>query len=96
MLNALREVEDALVGYRTDRAARDKLAQSVKSAELTLYLARERYTHELSDFIQMPDAQRTLVVMRKQLIQTNVALTGDVVTLVLLRRRRLARSLAAA
>ena len=30
VLNALREVEDALVGYRTDRAARDKLAETVR------------------------------------------------------------------
>ena len=32
VLNALREVEDALVAYRTDRASRDKLAETVASA----------------------------------------------------------------
>jgi len=81
VLNALREVEDALVAYRTDRAARDKLAETVKSGSTTLYLARNRYEHGLSDFIQVLDAQRTLVGARQQLIQADVSLINDVVAL---------------
>ena len=61
VLNALREVEDALVAYRTDRAGRDKLAEAVRSGETTLYLARDSYTHGLADFIQVLDAERTLI-----------------------------------
>src|SRR6202011_6110575 len=34
VLNGLREVEDALVAYRTDRMARDQQANTVRSAEL--------------------------------------------------------------
>ena len=81
VLNALREVEDALVAYRTDRAARDKLVQAVKSGEMTLYLSRDRYTHGLADFIQVLDAERTLIGSRQQLVQADVALTNDVVAL---------------
>ena len=73
VLNALREVEDALVAYRTDRAGRDKLAEAVQSGETALYLARDRYTHGLSDFIQVLDAERTLVGSRQQLVQADVA-----------------------
>ncbi len=69
VLNALREVEDALVAYRTDRAGRDKLAEAVRSGETTLYLARDGYTHGLSDFIQVLDAERTLVGSRQQLVR---------------------------
>ncbi len=81
VLNALREVEDALVAYRTDQAARDKLAQAVRSGETALYLARDSYTHGLLDFLQVLDAERTLVQSRQQLVQADVALTNDVVAL---------------
>ncbi|MGD0107655.1 MAG: efflux transporter outer membrane subunit [Rhodopila sp.] len=81
VLNALREVEDALVAYRTDRAGRDKLAQVVRSGETTLYLARDSYTHGLADFIQVLDAERTLIGSRQQLVQADVMLTDDVVAL---------------
>lgn len=81
VLNALREVEDALVAYRTDRAGRNKLAEAVHSGEVSLYLARDRYAHGLADFIQVLDAERTLVDARQQLTQADVTLTGDVVAL---------------
>jgi NodT family efflux transporter outer membrane factor (OMF) lipoprotein len=81
VLNALREVEDALVAYRTDRAARDKIAVALQSGQTTLYLARDSYTHGLADFIQVLDAERTLTGTRQQLVQADVALISDVVTL---------------
>ncbi len=81
VLNALREVEDALVAYRTDRAGQYKLAEAVRSGEETLFLARDRYTHGLADFIQVLDSERTLVQSRQQLTQADVALTNDVVAL---------------
>jgi NodT family efflux transporter outer membrane factor (OMF) lipoprotein len=81
VLNALREVEDALVAYRTDRAGRDKLEQAVRSGETALYLARDSYTHGLTDFIQVLDSERTLIASRQQLVQADVMLTNDVVSL---------------
>jgi NodT family efflux transporter outer membrane factor (OMF) lipoprotein len=81
VLNALREVEDALVAYRTDLAARDKLAETVRSAEDTLYLARNRYQNGLADFIQALDSERTLVSDRQQLVQADMTLADDVVAL---------------
>ncbi len=81
VLNALREVEDGLVAYRTDRAARDRLLEEVKSAEITLSLARARYTNGVTDFIQVLDSERTLITSRQQLVQTDVTLTNDVVAL---------------
>ena len=81
VLNALQEVENALVAYRTDRASRDRLVTAVQSGELALYLARDRYTHGLADFIQVLDSERTLVGSRQQLVQADVALTNDVVAL---------------
>ncbi len=81
VLNALREVADGLVAYRTDRAARDKLADTVKSGEDTLYLAKNRYAHGLATFIQVLDSQKTLVAARQQLVQADMMLIDDVVAL---------------
>jgi outer membrane protein, multidrug efflux system len=81
VLNALREVENVLVAYRTDTVARDRTEETVKSAETTLYLARNRYDHGLSDFIQVLDAERTLVSTRQQLVQADIGMTGDIVAL---------------
>jgi outer membrane protein, multidrug efflux system len=81
VLNALQEVENALVAYRTDQAARDKLVTAVNSGELALYLARDRYTNGLADFLQVLDTERTLVGSRQQLVQADVSLTNDVVAL---------------
>jgi NodT family efflux transporter outer membrane factor (OMF) lipoprotein len=81
VINALREVENALVAYRTDKIARDKSEETVKSAELSLYLARNRYEHGLSDFIQVLDSERTLISARQQLVQADIGLTGDIVAL---------------
>jgi outer membrane protein, multidrug efflux system len=81
VLNALREVEDALVGYRTDRAARDQLIDTVRSAQTTLSLARDRYLHGMADFIQVLNAEQTLFSARQSLVQADMALRNDVVAL---------------
>jgi multidrug efflux system outer membrane protein len=81
VLNALREVEDALVAYRTDRTGRDKVAEAVRSGETALYLARDSYANGLTDFIQVLDAERTLIGSRQQLVQADVMLIDDVVAL---------------
>ncbi len=81
VLNALREVEDALVAFRTDRVERDRLAGVVRSGEDTLYLATSRYSHGLSDYLQVLDAQRTVESARQQLVQQDMTLANDVVGL---------------
>jgi len=48
---------------------------------MQLYLARDSYTHGLQNFIQVLDAERTLIGSRQQLVQADVTLTNDVVTL---------------
>jgi NodT family efflux transporter outer membrane factor (OMF) lipoprotein len=81
VLNALKEVENALVAYRTDRAARDRIADTIRSSEQALYLARDAYKNGLSSFLQVLDAERTLVQSRQQLIQADITLTNDVIAL---------------
>jgi len=81
VLNALREVEDALVALRTDRSSRDQAAATEQAAQFDYYLSDNRFTHGLSDYLQVLDAERSLVSARQQLAQANVQLAGDVVTL---------------
>ncbi|PZP46318.1 MAG: RND transporter [Azospirillum brasilense] len=81
VLNALGEVEDSLVAYRTDRAQLESLDQSVRSAETALSLARSRYNSGLSNFIDVLDAQRSLVQARQQRLQATLSLTSDLVSL---------------
>ena len=81
VLNALREVEDGLIAFRADRDERDRLAALVRSAQDTLYLANDRYTHGLSDYLQVLDAQRTVEESRQQLVQQEMTLANDVVSL---------------
>lgn len=81
MLNALREVEDALVAYRTDRASRDLLQDTLDSAQLTWSLAQNQYEHGLATFIQVLDAERTVLTDRQALVQADVDLVNDIVTL---------------
>jgi multidrug efflux system outer membrane protein len=81
VLNALREVENALVSYRNDQIATQAAAATVQSASLSLYLSNNQYTHGLASFINVLDAQRTLASARQQLVQADATLANDVVTL---------------
>ncbi len=81
VLNALREVEDDLVAYRTDRTERDRLVDVLRSAEDALYLATNAFRHGLESFLQVLDAQRTVTSTRQQLVQANATLATDVVAL---------------
>jgi outer membrane protein TolC len=81
VLNALREVEDGLVAYRTDKASRDLLQDTLDSAESTWALARNQYDHGLTSFIQVLDAERTVLSDRQALVQADVQIVNDIVTL---------------
>jgi multidrug efflux system outer membrane protein len=81
VLNALREVEDSLVSFRADRIERDRLAAVLASAQDTFHLASSLYTHGLSQYLQVLDAQRTVESAHQQLVQEDMTLANDVVGL---------------
>lgn len=58
VLNALREVEDALVGYIEDRVRLTALKRSVEAARRSVKLSTDLYKQGLVDFQQVLDAQR--------------------------------------
>jgi outer membrane protein, multidrug efflux system len=81
VLNALDEVENALIAYRTDQDTADQTAGTVQSAALSLHLATSRYQFGLGTYLPVLDADRTLVSARQQLEQADLAVANDIVTL---------------
>jgi NodT family efflux transporter outer membrane factor (OMF) lipoprotein len=81
VLNALREVENALVSYRADRASHDLLQDTLDSAQVTWDLSRNQYEHGLTSYINVLNAQESVLADRQALVQSNVQLVDDIVAL---------------
>jgi multidrug efflux system outer membrane protein len=58
---AFREVEDALVAHRKAREALAEQAAAVRASRAALSIAEQRYTSGLTSYIDVLDAQRTLL-----------------------------------
>jgi multidrug efflux system outer membrane protein len=81
VLGALRDVDNALVVYRTDQARRDALGDSVAAQQTSFDLARDSYRKGLSSFITVLDAQRQLAQAREQYTQGTTQVSTDLVSL---------------
>ena len=75
------KVEDALVAYRTDLRARDRVAETLRSAETSEKLSRDAWRSGLVPFVQVLDAQRSSITYRQKLIQANLTVAQDAVSL---------------
>lgn len=81
ILNALEEVENALVNYSEEKERRDRLSQAVEQSQLAVTLADEQYRAGLTDFLSVLEAQRDLYGNEDQLVQSQTSVTTDVVAL---------------
>jgi NodT family efflux transporter outer membrane factor (OMF) lipoprotein len=81
ILNALEEVENALVNYSEEQERRDRLNQAVEHSQLAVTLADEQYRAGLTDFLSVLDAQRELYANEDQLVQSQTSVTSDLVGL---------------
>ncbi|MGF6770855.1 multidrug efflux system outer membrane protein [Paraburkholderia sp. GAS199] len=81
VLLALRDVDNALVVYRTDQARRDSLAQSVAEQQDAFLLARDSYRKGITSFINVLDAERQLAQARQQYAQGTTQVSTDLVSL---------------
>ena len=68
-LRALQEVETSLVRYRKSRARVARIQDAASASERAAELARLRYTEGVADFLQVLDAERTLLEAQDQLSQ---------------------------
>jgi NodT family efflux transporter outer membrane factor (OMF) lipoprotein len=81
VLDALEEVENALVAYAKEQSRRDLLKNAVSAAQLAYELANNRYLAGLTDFNNVLDAQRALQVFQDDLAQSEGAVTSNLVRL---------------
>ncbi len=81
ILNALEEVQNALVHYSQEQERRDRLNQAVKQNQLAVDLATEQYRAGLVDFLSVLDAQRELYANEDQFVQSQTNVTTNLVTL---------------
>jgi NodT family efflux transporter outer membrane factor (OMF) lipoprotein len=81
ILNALEEVQNALVDYSQEQERRDRLSESVEQSQLAVTLANEQYRAGLTDFLSVLEAQRDLYANEDQLAQSQTSVTTDLIAL---------------
>ncbi len=80
VLNAVEEVENALVAYAQDTLTRNSLQQSVGAAEKSVRLVQTAYTTGLTDFQNVLDMQRTLFTQQDRLVMSEGQVILDLVS----------------
>jgi len=81
VLNALEEVQNALVRYSREQERRDRLHQAVQQSQLAVDLSAEQYRAGLVDFLSVLDAQRGLYANEDQLVQSQTSVTANLIAL---------------
>jgi len=81
VLQALSDVDSALVTYNQEQARRVSLAQSVQSNQRAVDLSVQLYTRGLLDFLSVLDAERSLFAAQSLLVQSDQNISSDLVAL---------------
>jgi outer membrane protein TolC len=81
ILNALEEVENALVSYAEEQIRRDRLHEATEAAEKAVELAQYNYETGRTDFSNVLDAQRSLLSFQDQLAQSDGTVTSNLIRL---------------
>ncbi|MCO5106031.1 MAG: efflux transporter outer membrane subunit [Burkholderiaceae bacterium] len=81
VLAALKEVEDALVALRSDRAQLERLQNAAEAAANAALLAQQRYASGLIDFQVVLETQRTLLNTQDSVANTVAKVSADHVRL---------------
>jgi len=81
ILKALREVEDALTGYASERVRRNHLSEELRQDQRVLELARQRYDKGLADFLIVLDAERNVLASQDAMARSEVSVATELVAL---------------
>ena len=81
MLNALEEVENAMVAFGREQERRLRLQQAVGASQRAVDLVRTQYLAGLTDFQNVLDSQRTLYNLGDQLADADGAVVQHLVRL---------------
>lgn len=81
VLNAFKEVEDALVAYSREQARHKALNQAVAANRLAVHLADERYKKGLTGFLDVLQTQQALYQTETTLVGSSAILSGRMVSM---------------
>jgi multidrug efflux system outer membrane protein len=81
VLNALQEVEDALVASTKEEEHREALLQAVAANRKAVLLSTQLYTDGQTDFLNVLEAQRFLYASEDALVQSTLTLSTNLVAL---------------
>ncbi|MFH0788843.1 MAG: efflux transporter outer membrane subunit [Pseudomonadota bacterium] len=81
VLNALEEVENALVTYAEEQYRRQSLIDATEAAKRAAELAQDKYQGGLTDFSNVLEAQRSLLSFQDQLNQSEGKVTSNLIRL---------------
>lgn len=81
VLQAWRDVDNALTAYASEQRKRDALDRSVHAYQRALDLARQQYANGLQTFLNVLDAERGLFNARSQLASSTASVSTDLVQL---------------
>ena len=81
VLIALEDVENSLVALSIEQARMKSLAQAAEATRQSVTMARELYSKGLIDFLNVLDAERSLLSSESQLAVSETALSTNLVAL---------------
>jgi len=81
ILNALEEVENALVAYAEEQNRRNALNDAVQAARSAAELSRTKYQAGMIDFATLLDTERSLLSYQDQLVQSDGTVASNLVRL---------------
>lgn len=81
VLQAWHEVANALDAYNAAQNRRDTLRGAVGAARQALSLARQRYKQGISDFLEVLDAERSMLAAEQQYADATTIVSTDLVSL---------------
>lgn len=81
VLNAMEEVEDALVGYSREQQRRQALAEAVAANHQSVDLATQQYKQGVVDFLTVLDAQGSLFAAEDALARSDTQIDSDLIAL---------------
>jgi NodT family efflux transporter outer membrane factor (OMF) lipoprotein len=81
VLNALKDVDDALIAYGKEMTRRQSLLAAEQATRRTVEIAQNRYSAGEGDFLTVLDAQRSLLSLQDQLAASNAQITTNVISL---------------
>jgi NodT family efflux transporter outer membrane factor (OMF) lipoprotein len=81
VLNAVREVDEALAGYRAQQDRLQHLGEGIAAGERAVMLASQRYDRGLTDFLNVVDAEREFYALQEEYVTAQVTTAEDFVQL---------------